>query len=340
MGGMSPSPTGHRPPHRHSTRVALGAAAGGGALAVGALAYRRARRAGPPGPGRSEHLDERSELGWGQIEPPEATTIATADGARLAVWDAGSGPTVVLPHCWGCSHAIWIPVARRLVDSGHRVVFYDQRGHGASTRGTAPLDLVTLANDLTVVLESRQVTDAVLAGHSMGGMTIMALATHRPDVLVRRCSAIVLVATAAADTSLGSPKVDRLAERLIGSAYVSKTLQRRNGHRFVRGAFGVEPVASHLDLTRTLFADCDPRVRAGFLRSMSVMDLLDGIATIAVPTTVIIGSRDRLTPPARSQTLIDSIPGAHLVTLPDRGHMLPLEDPDAVTDEIIRAVKG
>jgi pimeloyl-ACP methyl ester carboxylesterase len=73
---------------------------------------------------------------------------------------------------------------------------------------------------------------------------------------------------------------------------------------------------------------------------MSVMDLLDGIATIAVPTTVLIGSRDRLTPPARAQRLIDTIPGARLVTLPDRGHMLPLEDPDAVTDEIVRAVKG
>jgi non-heme chloroperoxidase len=307
---------------------------------VGAVAYRRSRSPGPAGAGRSEGLDERSEIGWGQIEPPQATSIPTVDGARLAVWDVGSGPTVVLPHCWGCSHAIWIPVARRLVDSGHRVVLYDQRGHGASTRGTAPLDLVTLANDLTVVLESRQVTDAVLAGHSMGGMTIMALATHRPEVLARRCSAIVLVATTAADVSLGSPHVDRLAVRLIGSPYLSKTLQRRHGHHFVRGAFGVEPVGTHLDLSRTLFADCDPRVRAGFLRSMSVMDLLDGIATITVPTTVIIGSRDRLTPPARSQTLIDSIPGARLVTLPDRGHMLPLEDPDAVTDEIIRAVKG
>jgi pimeloyl-ACP methyl ester carboxylesterase len=191
-----------------------------------------------------------------------------------------------------------------------------------------------------MVLEDRQVTDAVLAGHSMGGMTIMALASYRPEVLTQRCRAIVLVATAAADLSLGGPQVDRLAARLIGSPYVAKTLQSAHGHRFVRGAFGAEPVGSHVDLTRTLFADTDPRVRAGFLASMSVMDLMEGIATIAVPTTVVIGSRDRLTPPARAQRLIDTIPGARLVTLPDRGHMLPLEDPDAVTDEIVRAVKG
>jgi 3-oxoadipate enol-lactonase/4-carboxymuconolactone decarboxylase len=53
-----------------------------------------------------------------------------------------------------------------------------------------------------------------------------------------------------------------------------------------------------------------------------------------------VGSRDRLTPPARARQMVAAIPGSRLVTLEGRGHMLPLEDPDAVTDEIIRAVKG
>jgi pimeloyl-ACP methyl ester carboxylesterase len=231
-------------------------------------------------------------------------------------------------------------VARRLVESGHRVVLYDQRGHGVSSRGTASLDLTTLAQDLATVLEARDVAHAVLAGHSMGGMTIMALATYRPEVLARRARAIVLVATAAGDLSVGSARADLLAARLIGSPLVARALRTRRGHRFVRGAFGTDPVPEHMDLTRTLFADCDPSVRAGFLTSMSAMNLLEGIATIDLPTTVLIGSRDRLTPPARSQKMVEAIPGAHLVTLEGRGHMLPLEDPEAVTDEIIRSVKG
>ena len=84
------------------------------------------------------------------------------------------------------------------------MVLYDQRGHGASTRGTAGLTIETLAHDLTAVLEATDVRDAVLAGHSMGGMTIMSLATHRPDVLKERAKATVLVATAA--TSLGKAR--------------------------------------------------------------------------------------------------------------------------------------
>jgi non-heme chloroperoxidase len=325
------------PSSRRRGLIVLGSAA---AVAAGAMAYRRAQSGRQTGTEVGTGADRFEDLGWGEVEPPGEIAIPTADGARLAAWDVGSGPTVVLSHGWAASHAVWIPVARRLVESGHRVVLYDQRGHGASTRGTAPLDPTTLARDFALVLEARDVADAILTGHSMGGMTVMALATFQPEVLKQRGRAIVLVATAAADTSWRLPQSDRIAARFMGSPSLSRIMRTASGLRFVRSAFGVDPAWAHLDLTRTLFADCDPGVRAGYVKSMSAMNLLEGIATIAVPTTVLVGSRDRLTPPARSRTLVDTIPGARLVTVPDRGHMLPLEDPDAVADEIVRAVKG
>jgi pimeloyl-ACP methyl ester carboxylesterase len=174
----------------------------------------------------------------------------------------------------------------------------------------------------------------------MGGMTIMALATHRPDVMAARARAIVLVATAAADLGSGARGAEWFAANLIASPAVALALRSPAGHRFVRGVFGTDPERAHMDLTRMLFADTTPQVRAGFLSSMSTMNLLEGIATIGIPTTVIVGSRDRLTSPARSDQMVQAIPGARLVTLPGRGHMLPLEDADAVTAEIVRAVKG
>jgi non-heme chloroperoxidase len=328
-------------PRRHRGLLALGAAA---ALVGGAAAYRKVAASRPDGlpdglapsaPGTDEA--ERHALGWGALDAPPQLSVTTPDGATLAVWDVGHGPTVVLPHCWGCSHAIWLPVARRLVESGHRVVLYDQRGHGASSRGTVPLSIAGLAGDFAAVLKDRDVTDAVLAGHSMGGMTIMALATYQPEVLAARARALVLVATAAADMGSGPPGAERFAASLIASPLVSRALHSSAGHRFVRGVFGVDPVDAHIELTRTLFADTAPQVRAGFLSAMSTMNLLEGIATIGIPTTVMIGSRDRLTAPARADQMVAAIPGARLVTLPGRGHMLPLEDPDAVTEEIERA---
>jgi non-heme chloroperoxidase len=330
---------------RRSLILGAGAIAVGGTAAV--LRALKARRSAgdAAGPDADAALDAELDqlgLGWGDVGEPQELSVATLDGARLAVWDAGdaAAPTVVLPHCWGCSHAIWIPVARRLVESGHRVVLYDQRGHGVSTRGTAPLSIETLADDLAAVLEARDVNGVVLGGHSMGGMTVMSLATYRPEVLTARAKALVLVATAAADNGIRVAQAERLAIRLISSSVVSKALQSSRGHHFVRSSFGVDPVAAHVDLTRNLFGSCDGAVRGGYLSSMNAMNLLEGIATIDMPTTVMVGSRDRLTVPARAQQIADAVPGARLVTLQNRGHMLPLEDPDAVTDEIIRAVKG
>ena len=320
----------------------LGATVAAGAVA--GMAYRRLADAGTAD--RSSGDDGLHALGWGDVvSRPDHRIVRTPDGAHLAVWDLeGDGPdapVVVLPHCWGCSHEIWVPVARRLREQGHRVVLYDQRGHGTSTRGTAPLAVDTLAHDLSAVLEATDVRDAVLAGHSMGGMTIMSLATYRPEVLRDRAKATVLVATAAHDPRGQSvPQAARLTAALISSPVVTRSMRTTNGHRFVRGAFGVDPVRSHMVLTRDLFAACDPAVRGGWLAAMTEMNLLEGIASIDVPTTVMVGSRDTLTVPARAEAIASTIPGARLVTLEDRGHMLPLEDPEAVTDEIVRAVKG
>jgi pimeloyl-ACP methyl ester carboxylesterase len=315
----------------------------GGLLAAGAAAG-VARRRRTIGGAEAPH-DERHALGWGEgIARPDHRIVRTLDGADLAVWDLPGGgpdaPVVVLPHCWGCSHEIWLPVARRLRDQSYRVVLYDQRGHGLSSRGTSPLAIDTLAHDLEAVLEATEVRDVVLAGHSMGGFTIMSLATHRPQVFRDRTKSVVLVATAATTVRLGAPANPEFAAAVISSSFVTRALQTKNGHVLVRGAFGTQPVRAHVELTRDIFANCDPRVRGDFVRAFATMDLLEGIATIDVPTTVMVGSRDTLTVPKKSDQMVATIPGSRLVTLQSRGHMLPLEDPDAVTDEIVRAVKG
>jgi pimeloyl-ACP methyl ester carboxylesterase len=333
-------PSLHLPRSRRGL-LALGAAA---AIVGSAAVYRRATAHRTDGWQRdtvatsdqTAHEDVEA-LGWGALEEPPRTSVTTQDGCTLAVWDVGEGPTVVLPHCWGCSHAVWVPVARRLVEAGYRVVLYDQRGHGASVGGAAPFTIEVLADDLADILRSCDVFDAVLAGHSMGGMTIMALAAYRPEILTERVRAIVLVATAAADMGSGPAVAEWFAGALISSPAVSLALHSTAGNRFVRGVFGDDFVPSHMDLTRTLFARTAPRVRAGFLHAMSTMNLLEGIATIRLPTTVMVGTRDRLTAPARAAQMVAAIPGARLVTLPGRGHMLPLEDPGAVTAEIEQA---
>jgi pimeloyl-ACP methyl ester carboxylesterase len=318
----------------------------GGTLFAGAVAGAAYKRLAAQRRAAESGSDDGSRsLGWGEgVSRPEHRIVRTSDGAQLAVWDLeGEGldaPVVVLPHCWGCSHEVWLPVARRLREQGARVVLYDQRGHGESTRGTAPLAIETLAHDLAQVLEATDVHDVVLAGHSMGGMTIMSLATHRPEVLKERAKATVLVSTAASSVGDRSAQAARVASALVASPVVTRAMRAKGGHVFVRSAFGDSPVRAHMDLTRDLFGGCHGTVRGDFLRSISTMDLLEGVALMDVPTTVMVGTRDALTLPAKADQIVATVPGARLVTLQNRGHMLPLEDPDAVTDEIVRALKG
>jgi non-heme chloroperoxidase len=306
--------------------LALGAV---GAAAVGAVVATR-------------HVERRWSSGDDPCAPADRVlpagashVVATDDGAELAVTVAGAGPTVVLAHCWTGGREVWAPVAHRLVRRGHQVVLYDQRGHGSSTVGTDGFTIPRLGADLRAVLDGLDVRDAVVAGHSMGGMAVQSLATHHLPVVEQRARALVLVATAA--SGLGRGRRDGRATRAVASPSLERLLRSRIGHALVRGSVGAAVHRDHLVLTRDLFVACPPASRSGWLSAMQAMDLRDGVAAIGIPTTVLVGTHDRLTPPERAAELASAIPGARLATLDGRGHMLPLEAPDEVADALAEA---
>jgi pimeloyl-ACP methyl ester carboxylesterase len=298
-----------------------------GAVASAVLAARRVER-------RWASAPDDIALEHRRLPQGEALTVATDDGAELAVTVAGDGPDVVLAHCWTGAREVWAPVAHRLVDAGHRVTMYDQRGHGSSTCGGDGYTIPRLGADLRAVMTHVDAGDAVVAGHSMGGMTIMSLATHHPDVLAQRAKAVVLVATAASGLARG--RGDRAAGRVVASPALDRVMQSPVGHALVRGSVGKAVRRHHLTLTRDLFVACPPDARRGLLTAMQAMDLREGIASIGLPTTVVVGTHDRLTPPALARVLADTIPGAELETIDGVGHMVPLEAPEELATLIAK----
>ncbi len=303
--------------------VALGL---GAVTALGAAAAWRADR-------RWSAAEDAIRPGDLDLPDGKPLTVTTDDGAELVGSISGEGPLVVLPHCWTGSRTMWAPVAHRLLEAGHQVVLYDQRGHGESTVGEDGFTIERLGADLKAVLEAVDAREAVLAGHSMGGMTIQALVAHHPEVVDERVRSLVLVSTAA--SGLGGGRADALGLRVIASTGLERAMRTRAGHALVRGSVGRSVRRDHLVLTRDLFVACAPEARAGFLGAMQTMDLREGIAATGVPTTVVVGSRDQLTKPGMAAELVDAIPDAELVTLPDVGHQLPLEAPDEVTEQIL-----
>jgi pimeloyl-ACP methyl ester carboxylesterase len=298
----------------------------GVAAAAGAVAARRADQ-------RWATAEDGIRPGDLDLPDGKPLLVTTDDGAELVGSVSGEGPVVVLPHCWTGSRTMWAPVAHRLLAAGCQVVLYDQRGHGESTVGDDGFTIPRLGADLKAVLEAVDAHDAVLGGHSMGGMTVQALAVHHPDVLDERVRALVLVSTAA--SGLGRGNGDALGRRVVASPGLERAMRSRAGHAMVRGTVGAGVRRNHLVVTRDLFLACPPEARAGFLSAMQAMDLRKGIAAIAVPTTVVVGTRDRLTTPKLADELVRTIPDAKLVTLPDRGHQLPLEAPDEVAAELL-----
>lgn len=307
--------------------MGLGAA---GAVAGSALAYRRwATQPEPEG------------AGFGVLEGTDGT-VGTADGTTIAYTEAGdpAGPPVVLIHGWTEDRRVWSPVARRLVEAGRRVIAYDQRGHGSSGVGRDGYTIDALGDDLRAVLEGLDLHGATVAGHSMGGMAAQALAGRHPDVLAERVAGLVLVSTAAAEVGVSGRRERQAAWLFASSAFQRAISHPTVGPLLTRGAVGRRPALSHLRGTADMLANTSVATRTGFLTAMGGMDLTEGLAGIRVPVTILVGTRDQLTPMAASRRMASLIQGAHLEVVADAGHMLPLERPELVTRWILDTPGG
>ena len=288
-------------------------------------------------------------------EGPVRTSARTSDGVRLNIVEHGSGPlTVVLLHGWTLDHRLWRRQIADLPDrlgENIRILAVDLRGHGRS--GSPELRDTTLdrlADDVHAVLRER-VPDGpvVLAGHSLGGMAILEFAHHYPDVFGSRVAGVALFSTTAeghAHTSYGlAPWLGRVVRELETRAAAVLTFGGTlKLHRVVMPAllpavrwlvFGDRAELDTLRLTIAMIGCASMRSIGGFRPSVGRMNRLAALNALAsVPVRLLVGSRDRLTPPKCTEAITAALPDAELQVLPGCGHMLPLECPDAVTEAL------
>ena len=274
-------------------------------------------------------------------------TVAAPDGALLQVQEYAAGPapegavavrgtipTVVLAHGWTLTRASWLPVVERLVAAGVRVVAYDQRGHGGSSALRGRPTVRMLGDDLAAVLDVVAPRGpVVLGGHSMGGMTVMAYAGQHSDEFRSRVAGTVLVATSAGDLQ---SRLSAVGGRLM--ALASRMPEIPAG-RFVttrgqrRLLFGADAEPSHVQLTRDMAASTSLPTMGRFFGALGEHDESEALSQLAgIPTVVLVGDRDRLTPPRHGRRLAELVPHAELRILPGRGHMLVYEATDEVVD--------
>ena len=276
-------------------------------------------------------------------EPVSRLRATSSDGTGLHVEvhgpDRTDVPAVVLIHGWTCTAAYWTPVIRQLRGE-LRIITYDQRGHGASDApGPAGCSTAVLADDLTAVLEEALPGDsAVLAGHSMGGMTILA-AADRPEVR-NRTSGVLLASTGFARLTADSlvfpfkraPRLGEAARRLFlsNSAPMGRVspLSRAMLSYMTLGPATAKELTT---INAAMIQACDRRARAAWGRVLSSLDISHALPHLDVPARVLVGSADRMTPPVHARLLAGQLPRCEgLTVLPGVGHMTPLEAPGAV----------
>jgi pimeloyl-ACP methyl ester carboxylesterase len=290
--------------------LAAGTAVTGAAAA--AIAYRRGDR-----------------TPWPVLSEGERHKVETSDGALLVVDVAGpaDGPTVVLAHCWGGDPHNWEAVASTLVTDGHRVVRWFQRGHGPSTAGSDGFGIDRFGDDLAELLEALDLRDVVIAGHSLGGMATQAFVIRHPAVATERVVALLLVATSAG--GLRSTPLGRVGSLAKHVGLLDRVLLAPGGHLLVRSSLGKGASRAVVRATRDHFAATPAATRSGVAEAMIAMDYREGGRAITLPTTVVVGTRDALTPVRHSQALAAAIPGARLEVIADAGHSPQFENPSA-----------
>jgi pimeloyl-ACP methyl ester carboxylesterase len=339
------------------TLVGTGAAATAGTLVAGglvaALASRRAVRR------RRAESTSRDPFGSLRSEPLQ---VLASDGIRLHAEvddpDApGSGPTLVFVHGYALNLDCWHFQRAWAREQGHRAVYYDQRSHGRSDRSHVDnATIEQLGRDLRSVVDQLVPEGpVVLVGHSMGGMTVMSLAEHHPELFGDRIVGVALVATTAG--GLRTHRVinpylpDRVMRELTPRAMALLARApglvdgaRRTGSDIgflvtSRMAFGSEVPTPYIEFVDEMLAQTPFEVLAQFFPNF---DKLDKFAVLysfeKVPTVIICGTEDLLTSIGHSRKMASRIQGVELVEVPEAGHMVILERSDQVNAALARLV--
>lgn len=276
---------------------------------------------------------------------PTRHTVDVPGGARVAVFDhparepGPAEPTVVLAHGWCLTHETWDPVVEELQRRrpGVRVITYDQPGHGLST---SPIRRHAEVTDLGVALHAVIVHlapegELVLAGHSMGGMTVMSLGSEAPELIRRRVRGVGLFATSPWMGHRRGIPGERLAMAVLRRLPATAKGLPTTPALTAANVFGDDPDPDAVRATAAMTRATRANVVADWFDAMGRMDLRETLTPFAtVRTVVVTGTRDRLTSVSAGRRLAAAIPGATFWSLPGKGHMLAYEATGTVTDRL------
>ncbi|MFE5599401.1 alpha/beta fold hydrolase [Streptomyces coelicoflavus] len=277
---------------------------------------------------------------------------------RLFGRKAPAPVTVVFSHGYCLNQDSW-HFQRAALRGVVRTVHWDQRSHGRSGRGVAqtrdgrPVSIEELGRDLKAVIDAAAPEGPiVLVGHSMGGMTVMALADAFPDLIDERVVGVALVGTSSGrlgEVNFGLPVAGVNAVRRVLPGVLKALGQRaelvEKGRRATADLFAgiikrysfasrdVDPAVARF--AERMIESTPIDVVAEYYPAFNDHDKTEALARFTdLPVLVLAGVRDLVTPSEHSEAIAGLLPDAELVLVPDAGHLVMLEHPELVTDRL------
>jgi len=255
------------------------------------------------------------------------------DTVTISFSDEGSGPVVVLLHGHTLDRRVWDRMMPKLLGAGLRIVRPDLRGHGRSTRPDSGYHFSHHTDDVTALLDAIDAERAAVIGFSFGGGVALEMALTRGS----RVAALGLLAPLMPDRPFEPAFMESLRE-------VARTVHTEGLAEAMAGPWAQNPLFAHSftkeGIRETVAAIVKDFPGAEFLatqrdRVEREWKLPDRLGEISVPTSVMIGEEEMAGFKAFAEEAANGIPGAVLEVVPDCGHLLPLEAPDAVAGMIL-----
>ena len=258
--------------------------------------------------------------------------MATGNGLHIHHEIEGEGPPVVLLHPFPANHEIWAPVAERL-SGKYRCILPDLRGHGDSDAGAGPALMARHAADLNKVCDKAAVGKAVFAGVSIGGYVLFEY-WRQWEMSRPRVHALVFCDTrASADTDEARAARLKSAEDVLQNGpqtFFDALLPKLLGESTRRGQLEL------VEAARKMMAKMLTERVAAVQQGMAARpDSIPTLATITVPTLVLVGAEDTLTPRADAEAIVQGIPGSQLKVIPRAGHFAPFEQPEETATALL-----
>jgi pimeloyl-ACP methyl ester carboxylesterase len=340
-----------------STRRNVGLAAlatgAAGAAVAGALAVERravGRARSRPDPFANEPLGSLHSQGIDVLASDGVTLHVEVDG------DTSAPLTILFAHGFTLNMDSFHFQRRDLGDVG-RLVFYDCRSHGASGRSVPKhATIEQLGQDMYDVLQAVAPAGPVLlVGHSMGGMTILALADQHPELFGDRVVGVALLSTSTGDLAKSIVGLPGWAARLVDPAVpqVAKLVRRRanliernrklgSDFAFIATrylSYGPDVPPSLVEFMEKMLGGTSVEVMGEFFDTFLSHDKLKALGVLSgLPVLISCGARDVLTPLSHSERMAAALPDADLQVIPSAGHMALIDRYEIVNDALRRLV--